>query len=423
MNGTLTCTKVQRGYNYDWSQESIIPVGGPLHGAPLGNNADFASLTPVSLPPPATVNNWRLRSYGREILAKHGVAKRMRWCGSKISDRQDGVGVYSRPDRPYGRVQGVCVCGQSLACPVCAPRIASFRAAEVAEAFRRATAAGYEARLVTYTMPHSSQTSLGKEIDTFSVAWRQFQSGKRSQFLRQGSFGNHVGRECTWGIKNGWHFHQHQLRYDEVGKFDQERAHAQWLSALDFVGRKWRGAEVHAFDAGIVGDESGARYVAKLATSVEAQSRAIGSEISSSITKGRNIVTLLASASQGDDQAADVWFKGVCDIISRKVSSVRWSRGLRQKLGLVDEKSDEQVAQEEILKSDIFLGALTPQQWRGILRARCEFALCVSANQGEDSVNELLANLNLGRLNDDAPPAVETPLDGEIVYRPLPVFV
>ena len=38
------------------------------------------------------------------------------------------MGVYRRPDRPYGRVNGVCVCGQSLACPVCAPRIAAKRA-------------------------------------------------------------------------------------------------------------------------------------------------------------------------------------------------------------------------------------------------------------------------------------------------------
>src|SRR4051812_15582275 len=106
-------------------------------GAPLGRNADFASKPlpeEVVKASPAQVRNWYLRSVGRDILKRAGVVKRVRWCGEKITYRERGVGVYQRPDRAVGRLAGVCVCGQSIVCPVCAPRIAAFRAAEIANA-------------------------------------------------------------------------------------------------------------------------------------------------------------------------------------------------------------------------------------------------------------------------------------------------
>lgn len=385
----------------------------------LGNTADFAPVIAQALPPPGTVKAYALRFYAREVLARHGVQKRLRFCGARIRPRDQGVSVYARPDRAYGRVAGVCVCGQSLCCPVCAPRVAAFRANEVAEAFKRAQARGYEARLVTFTMPHRRADHLGREIDAFSAAWRRFGKGWSADQSRRFSLGNHVGRECTWSAEHGWHYHHHQLRYDEPGKFDAERMHAQWLTALDYVGRKWRGAEKHAFDVGVVGQEAGARYVSKLATSVEAQARAIGSEVSSSITKGRNLNTLLAHAMQGDDYLEGVWFMGVREIIRRKVSSVRWSRGLRDELGLGIEKDDTQVAEEEKLPTDVLLGALNAHQWRGILRWKAEFPLLCAANKGREAVNEFLSGLDLGELDEPAPVAVETPIKGDYAYARL----
>jgi hypothetical protein len=227
-----------------------------------------------------------------------------------------------------------------------------------------------------------------------------------------------VAREVTWG-ENGWHYHQHQLAYVAPGSFVEDVWRADWLACLDYVGRRWRGAELHAFDSGAVGDEAGARYTAKLATAVEAQARAIGSEIASSATKGKNLATLLAMAARGDEAAGKVWLAGVQEITARKVSSVRWSRGLRDRLGIQKETTDEQVAAEEVLPSDQYLGQLTPMQWRGILQWRAEFALCVAANKGREAVNEFLAGLELGQLDDAPPAAVFTQLKGDIAYANL----
>jgi len=378
--------------------------------APLGNNADFiptpSPAAPVLLPP-STVKAWYLRSLGRDILKKHGVERRMRWCGSRIAPKERGVDVFARPDRAYGRVAGVCVCGQSICCPVCAPRIAAFRAAEIGEAFKRARDAGFDARLETFTKPHALDTrpnALTVEIGRFRDLWKKYM--KHADRRERGTEGHHLGREVNFGQRNGWHYHHHRLRYDRPDSFDQERARAQWLAVLDGAGLWSPGAEIHAYDCGDVDDEAGAKYCAKLALNVDAQARSIGSELASAGTKGRSINMLLGDYARGDLNAGVTWLNGVSCVTAGKVSSVRWSKGLRWKLGMSEEKSDEQIAAEEVVESDVYLGALNAHQWRGVLKWRAEFCLCVAANKGRDAVNEFLSGLELGELKDDLPEPV-----------------
>jgi len=420
---------------------AVVLHAGPtesagVEAAALGNNADFAPPPPLPeveiLPlPRATVRAWALRSEAREILTRRCVtvaqkvegvevgrkSPRLRWCGSRIRRGLDGVSIYARPDRAYGRVAGVCVCGQSLACPVCAVRIAAFRAAEVSECYKRAASLGYEARLETFTTPHTLGSSLAREIDCFSAAWRSFGKGKAADRSRKNSLGHHVGREVTFGEANGWHYHHHRCRYDLPGTYDPDRERFYWLAALESVGRRTRGAKDHAFDCGVIGDAAHAEYVGKLASAVDAQARAIGSEVASSATKGRNLASLLLSSVQGDKEAGAIWAAGVQAIVERKVSSCRWSRGLRAKVGMASEKSDEQVAEDAAEKSDVFLGNITPMQWRGVMMYRAEFALCAAAQRGVEGVNAFLSGLELGQLDDAARPAVIVPLEAETCYK------
>lgn len=393
---------------------SATPSGGAPGRVALGNNADLVpnlEIVHSVLPPPGTVTAWHLRSLGRDILKKNGVSRRMRWCGSRISRGGVGVSVYARPDRAYGRLGGVCVCGQSVCCPVCAPRIAARRAARVGQAFQSAKAAGFDCSLETFTKPHvlsRKPDALAREIVAFAALWRKFQhhAGRRSD----GLIGYHVAREITWG-GNGWHYHHHRLRYDKPGTFEVSN-HASgiynedetaWWGALDSFGLLSDGAKEHSYNCGSAGDEAGARYIAKMSTSVEAQARSIGSEIASAATKGRNLNSLLADHARGDLQAGFTWLNGVCVVTAKKVSSVRWSRGLAAKFGMRPEKDDKELAKEEELPTDQFLGALNSYQWEAVLKWRAEFALCCAANQGLDSVNQFLSGLNVGQLNEEDP--------------------
>lgn len=375
--------------------------------APLGRNADFAStVIPQRLTEsPAQVRNWFLRSVGRDILKRAGIQKRLRFCGEKINFRERGVGVFQRPDRAVGRLSGVCVCGQSVVCPVCAPRIAAFRAAEIGEAYTRARDAGYEAHLDTFTMPHNAGNDLGDEIDIFGRAWRSFTGGRKSNFFRNGYLGNHTAREITHGV-NGWHYHHHQLRYHKPGTHEKELAQAQWLGALHFVGRWTPAALEYAYDSGMVRDEQGATYTAKISTACTAAGNAIGREVALAGSKGRNIVTLLADHAAGCTTSGAIWLDGARAVIKRKVSSVRWTAGLRSTLGLSgDELSDEKIAEDKALPSDVYLGSLTTQQWRRIVNERLEYSLVRAAQQGRDAVNAMLEGMSVGELLEELPEA------------------
>lgn len=400
---------------------SGVPGGG--EAAALGNNADLVSIdllervvgprpvTPSAdvhavLPPPGAVRCWHQRSVGRELMQQYfdemgRAMPRMRWCGYRIERGGGGVHVYARPEAAYGRLAGVCVCGQSLACPVCAPRIAARRGVEVAEAYSRAVALGWEARLETHTFPHVLDTSddaLLRLLDRFSEIWRHYQN---HACRRQGKAhrGHHVAIEITFG-EHGWHPHRHRLRYDMPGVFSPERERAAWLATLEVFGLRTRGADAHSYDCEPVRSDVGARYVAKLATAVEAQSRALGAEITGAHNKGKNLNTLLAAYIAGDELAGRTWSQGVASITARKVSSVRWSRGLAARLGIDREpKSDAELAREEVLPSDVLLGVLSPGQWIGVVRNQAEFALLCAANRGRCAVDNMLRGLGLGPLN------------------------
>jgi len=329
----------------------------------------------------------------------------MRCCGAKIQRGERGVGVWRRPDRGYGRISGVCVCGQSICCPVCAPRIAAFRAAEITEAYQRARNAGFEATLDTYTMPHWASSDLGDEIETFGRAWFSLNSARLGMKHRGGYLGNHTAREITFGAVNWWNYHHHQLRYHKPGHHDADGLRASWLACLEGVKRRTDGAEVHAFVSEAVRDEKGATYVSKLATCVDASSHAIGLEVAGSSTKGRNIIRLLADCAAGDAGAGRVWLSGVRAVCERKLSSVRWSPRLREKVGIVaTEKSDADVAEEKRERGDELLGELTALQYRSVLRTRTEAALVAAAQSGVEAVNELLHGINAGKLHTDGLP-------------------
>lgn len=395
------------------------PQAAPGAGR-LGKNADFASTVDLEALAEAplvdlnrvtaklsavTVNGWYLRSIARELLWKSGAGFRLRSCGAKITRNERGVTVWRRPDRAYGRIGGVCVCGQSVVCPVCAPRIAAFRAAEIEDAYTRSRNGGYEARLETFTMPHRAGSALGVEIDTFAKAWRGLQSGRSSQLVRSGYLGNHTAREITYSAKNGFHYHHHQLRYVRPGTHEEAQMRASWFAQLQAVGRYSDACIEHAYDSELVADERGARYTAKLASCVDAQALAIGKELSLSALKGRNIVQLLGDFSRGDEEAGKVWLHAVAAVCTRKVSSVRWSPGLRDKLGIAaPEKSDADVAAEKAERTDELLGELTALQWRRVLAYRGEFPLVAAAQHGVDAVNTLLSGIDGGELHTDGLP-------------------
>jgi hypothetical protein len=378
---------------------------------PLGKYTDFGSgLVPQqlanvpSLPPgtsakdldPDAQSAYRLgRAYAalyhvRRLLVAYGLYGRVASCGARLLDRRAGVRVYRRPDRVHGRVGGVCMCGSSLACPVCAPRISGRRVGEIEQAAIRARHEGSRAFLLTFTLPHQEGSNLLEEIRVWSRAWELSTKGRGSFAWREDMRGFINGTEINRSVGNGWHFHRHLLVFSKGGvPPDFEAWRDAWRRASCALGRYTDGWEERAFHWKEVFDSFD--YVAK-----------VGFELGMPLTKASKSVVWLALADLEDPGR---WGADYCEAVwalqIAKVGAVRWSRGLRAGLGLKEAVSDEQAAIETATETDELLGALSVHQWEKIVFMNLEAPLVQVAQCGRGALNDFLVEYNVGPLDSD----------------------
>jgi hypothetical protein len=364
--------------------------------APLGKNTDLHSVSvPFALPMlgpdglklERQVSRWQARSGGREMLRARGLHRlRPASCGFAMAHGAAGVEVYRRPDQARARLSGVCQCGQPLLCPVCSPRVAAERAEEVADGFRRASSKGWQSTLMVFTAPHKSGSSLLEEVDFWRNAWDKFLSaGWASQKLKRQRLGHVGGPEITWGVLNGWHFHRNLIIY-HLGDLDIEAHRRRWM---DCLGKRYsKHAEIHAFSASSMDSEGMARYCAKQGAEIAWQEGKSSSQTPLSL--------LVQAVKAGTD--CPQWVEA-CTVVSvRKLSIVRWSRGLRKDLGMTAEKSDAEIAKEAAEPTDELLGVLTPAQWHRIIKMRLEYRLTQEAQLGAEALDLFLTAHGIGGL-------------------------
>lgn len=104
-------------------------------------------------------------------------------------------------------------CGSPWACPVCGPTIRAQRADEVNEAVTVALGAGATVLFPTWTVPHRRSDGLADRFAYVAEIGNKIRMGKPWERRRDrfGYFGSISAPEVTWGERNGWHPHAHQL--------------------------------------------------------------------------------------------------------------------------------------------------------------------------------------------------------------------
>lgn len=108
-------------------------------------------------------------------------------------------------------VRGVSTCGSVHSCPMCAAPILAERSREITAAL---DAAEREHTLfVTFTLRHNKRLSLRLLRLLLSRAHTKLKSGRSGEDLRAelGHVGDVRAAEVTWGGRNGWHPHMHSL--------------------------------------------------------------------------------------------------------------------------------------------------------------------------------------------------------------------
>lgn len=248
-------------------------------------------------------------------------------------------------------------CASIWACPVCAAVVRAERAAEIQQAVEKHQASGGSLVFVTLTMRHGLDDALAVTLNAAIKAWQNLLRNQAWEKFkdRYGVDGYVRAVEVTHGHENGWHPHVHALFFVDRS-LSQDEAEQWRASMFDRWSRyvvKYGGGMPTALRGVDVrpADKDGtvvAQYLSKIQeTPPEPKRQAIGHELARGDMKtgrgrhGRMPFELLDSTSRRD---AALWVEYVEATKGRR--AITWSKGLRERLELDEERTDEQVIQD-----------------------------------------------------------------------------
>lgn len=299
-------------------------------------------------------------------LPRVGKCGRTRWSKQGVAVRCSGAGV---------GYAGVVTCGSVWVCPVCNAKIMQRRALEIGVGVARWQAQGGAVAFGTLTMRHRKGQPLNNLWSALSAAWGRVTSGKGwvTDQERYGIVGWLRVVEVTWG-ENGWHVHVHCLLFLDRRAVDLPALHSsifgRWarkLVALGLSAPLMQGQDLRLLTG--PADRSLAAYFTK----AQDHGHRIGLEVTASQSKtarhAHSTSTpwhLLDLIEQGDADALDLWREWERGSHGRR--QLTWSKGLRDRLSLLAEQTDEEVAAQELGTRDDTLVVITPEGWDVLCR-------------------------------------------------------
>ncbi len=377
------------------SEAHTAPVSGSL-----GKNAK-SSAARVQIDPdtgeikglskdPATARfeRFAMQSAARRLLQKSRTANclRLRTKGQQLQvlkSKEHGKALY----------KGLQTCGSVWACPVCAAKISERRRAELVEAIEAHQGQGGQVWLATFTTPHYLGDDLGEVLagQAKALSYLNGDRASRKVFADMGCIGSVRALEVTHGrkreVNNGWHPHYHVLLF-VAGGIDLEpfrqKLFERWLSACVKAGLK-PPSEAH----GVKLDDGSkaARYASKWGLESEMTKGHI-----KTAHDGETPFDFLRAYVADKDKQAGALFAEFARVFKGK-RQLFWSKGLKARFA-IGEKTDEELASEEDDRA-AFLGAITLEQWRVILRAEARSSvLQVAETLGWSSAEEYIESLS-----------------------------
>jgi hypothetical protein len=283
-------------------------------------------------------------------------------------------------------------------CPVCAAKITERRRVELAAAVSTWRARGGDISLVTLTLQHTAADPLEVMLQAMADGVKRFRGGRTWQALMRDYAIAGIIRalEVTYG-ESGWHPHMHLLVFhdaqlgDRVHRMTHELKQ-RWSHVVAKSGRY--ASYDHGCDVRFT-NEHIADYVAKFGREPKWTE---SHELTKAPAKkgragGRTPTQLLADYAAGDKEAGLLW--RVYALLFTGKKQLVWSRGLRDLLGLNEEKSDEEVATEQS-EIALLLAHLENEQWRAVIGNDARGELQAVADSGDvHQVVNFLADLGI----------------------------
>jgi hypothetical protein len=270
---------------------------------------------------------------------------------------------------------GLMACGSVWTCPVCAAKVSERRRTELRQAIEAGKALGWVPHFVTLTIPHGAGDDIKVLLAKLSEALKRLSSGKYAIKRRieqerpsEVLHGYIRALEVTHGNKNGFHPHFHMIAFTSGGitsAFMQDAYLAAWQRACRLAGLS------------IPDDEHGVtvqdgRFAAEYASKWGIEDEMTKGHTKQARLKGITPWGMLRAVLDGDDpeypaeRAAALFQVYAAAFAGRR--QLYWSNGLRAKLALAKELSDEELVAKPDDEEASVLATLTVEQWKAIRR-------------------------------------------------------
>lgn len=321
-------------------------VGGDYPSpVPLGTITEFASTRKNSgSADAALLDRFRLQGVARRLLSGHRVGM----CLRMIRPNFEYVEVHVNEAARFAKYRNLAVCGSVWVCPPCASTISETRRKELAAGVHYAGLRGHQVVLETLTFSHHRGDALSVMLNRADTARRAMLSGRNAAVLAEtvGYFGRITAQEITYSRRHGWHPHWHSLVF--LRRDGNVQAYADWARARwEHVTRRSglyvneRGYDLRATNGAV------ADYVAKYGHAPAQEPWGPEAELTKSHMKRGRVfesMTPFQLLDQADTfgEAATLFQEFAGAMKGRR--QLRWSPLLRAYLHVVDERTDEELA-------------------------------------------------------------------------------
>lgn len=291
------------------------------------------------------VSRWKMQHQAGKLLPGERVA----YCYQYKIPGRDGVKLTASPGK--ASFSGVMVCGSVWVCPVCASKISTRRREELREGIARS---GLYPCMITLTIQHNRESDLKTLVKDLSAALRFAKSGRRWKKLceRWQLVGTVGSFEPTFSFANGHHPHNHNMILSSLGADEintpEFRAELQEHFAQTYSAYlEKRGYLINDHTVDITTNKRDVEgYLTKWSLEFE-----VTSQTSKEGKAGHySMFQLLHLITQGETQYIPAWLEYARVFKGRH--QLHWSKGLRALLGLGDELTDAELAQEQEVDQD-----------------------------------------------------------------------
>lgn len=364
----------------DTGRDSLVLLGeipDPPPSFPLRGGPHFEGQRVLD-----EVDRWVLNTKVRwDLLQEAGRLsdnRRIRGCSRyRHKNAPDGmVTVNTSLDSGNPFYAGLQQCGSVWACPVCSRKITEKRKLELIDYLRYAKERGVQLYMLTLTVSHLITNTCKFVLMGLLRAYKLLRQRKSwRRWEKSIGLGKRTLRalEVTYTEENGWHAHLHLLLFCSPGKLPKsEDLRQAWKDICAHLNLRPPNEHGMQIDHSCNAEEYFSKWANELTKSQTKRSRA-------GRGKGRTPFQLLMDTESGDERAGQLWteyyhaFKGQKQLV--------YSRELDRFLGRRQEKSDEELANEQTEKAERILGILAPD-WTRVLRFRARADVLIAAKFG-----------------------------------------